>query len=54
MAYCGTDIAVRLARRLAAAPVKLERVARPVASRDGTGTHSKVAMVPDEDSYSEV
>jgi len=54
MALCSCAKAVRLARRLAAAPVKLERVARPVASREGTGTHSKVAMVPDEDSYSEV
>ena len=54
MALCSCAKAVRLARRLATDRVKLERVARPVASRDGTGTYTKVAMVSDEDSYSEV
>lgn len=55
MALCSWTKAVRLAKRLAADPVKLERVARPLASRDEDGTYSKVAMVPpNEDNYSEV
>ena len=55
MALCSCAKAVRLARRPATVHLELQRVSRPMASRDGTGTYSKVAMVPpDEDIYSKV